>query len=199
MITSVSKQAYVVQRKYPFLENFPFNEFQVEAGDLFKPMAADDSPYPTQTVDPKLLKFVYETDQSSMTIMIFEQELNWLNEIAEKITALDHTTKVIDEAINSTDLLTKRDGVNFAEEWSSKIQDNRTRLSYSTSGEILSGLVRSHAQLTEVINKLVKLALGKGLVGLDREEYQIILTYYQFQLIYTKLILGIVIASKISI
>lgn len=199
MITSVSKQAYVVQKKYPFLENFPFNEFQVEAGDVFKPMGPDESSYPNKIVDPKLLKFVYEVGQSSMTIMIFEQELNWLNEIAEKITDLDHATKAIDDAINSPDLLAKRDGVNFAEEWSSKIQDNRTRLSYSTSGEILAGLVKSQAQLTDVINKLVKLALGKGLVGLDREEYQIILTYYQFQLIYTKLILGIVIASKISI
>lgn len=199
MITSVSKQAYMVQRKYPFLENFPFSEFQVEAGDLFKPMATDESSYPNQTVDPKLLKFVYDTGQSSMTIMIFEQELNWLNEIAEKITDLDHATKVIDDAINSPDILVKRDGVNFAEEWSSKIQDNHTRLSYSTSGEILAGLVKNHVQLTIVINKLVKLALGKGLVGLDHEEYQIILTYYQFQLIYTKLILGIMIASKISI
>ena len=197
MISSISKQAYVVKRKYPFLENFSFKEFQVEAGDVFKPM--DDSDYMNQPIDPKLLKFVYETGPSSMTIMIFEQELNWLNEIAEKITDLDHATKVIDEAIASTDLLVKRDGVNFAEEWSSKIQDNRTRLSYSTSGEILAGLVRNQTQFTTVINKLVKLALGKGLVGLDREEYQIILTYYQFQLIYTKLILGIVIASKISI
>jgi len=197
MISSVSKQAYVVQRKYPFLENFPFKEFQVEAGDVFKPM--DDSVYANRPIDPKLLKFVYDADQSSMTIMIFEQELNWLNSIAEKITDLDHATKVIDEAIESTDLLTKRNGVNFAEKWSSKIQDNHTRLSYSTSGEILAGLVRNQAQFITVINKLVKLALGKGLVGLDREEYQIILTYYQFQLIYTKLILGIVIASKISI
>jgi len=199
MISSVSKQAYVVQRKYPFLENFPFNEFQVEAGEVFNPMGMDDSDYRKTPIDPKLLKFVYEAGQSSMTIMIFEQELNWLNEIAEKITDLNHATKIIDDAINAPDLLAKRDGVNFAEDWSSKIQDNRTRLSYSTSGEILAGLVKNQEQLITVINKLVKLAIGKGLVGLDREEYQIILTYYQFQLIYTKLILGIVIASKISI
>ena len=199
MISSVSKQAYVMQRKYPFLKNFPFKEFQVEIGDEFKPMILDDSDYQEQPVDPKLLKFVYETGQSSMAIMIFEQELNWLNEIAEKITDLDHATKVIDEAIESPDLLVKRDGVNFAEEWSSKIQDNHTRLSYSTSGEILASLVKNQSQLVAIINKLVKLAMCKGLVGLDREEYQIILTYYQFQLIYTKLILGIIISSKISI
>ena len=134
-----------------------------------------------------------------MTIVIFEQELNWINSISNKVTNLDQISKTIDAAIAAEWILDKRDGVNSAEQWCEQLNDAHTKLSYSTSGEILASLVSSHTQLVGVINKIVKLAVGRGLVELTREEYQIILTYYQFQLIYSKFLLGVVISSKISL
>jgi hypothetical protein len=200
MVNTLSKQAYAVQRKYPFLENFPFADFKVEAGNDSSPTTVDTEDYPNQpVVDPNLVKFVYEKGLSAMTVFIFEQELNWINSISNRIQDLDTISRNIDSALEAEDLLSKRNGVNFAERWCQQLQDNRSRLSYSTSGEILTGLVESHVQLVTVINKIVKLANGKGLVGLSRKEYQIILTYYQFQLIYAKALLGVVISSKISL
>ena len=196
MIQSVSKSDYLVKRKYPFLENFPFNEFSIEAIGFNKSSYDDDY---TAAVPTQLIKFLYEKGKSSMTIFVFEQELSWINEVSAKITDLNKIAKIIDSSIKSNDLLRKRNGLRHAEDWCAQLQDSRSRLSYSTSGEILTKLVDNNDQLVSIINKIVKLSIGVGLVGLSEKEYRIILTYYQFQLIYAKLLLGIVIASKISL
>lgn len=198
MIDTISKQAAVVRGKYPFLDNFPFSEFQIEAGEAHN-SSAEANFGQKRVVDPNLLKFTYTKGQSNISIVIFEQELNWLNQISNKITDLDKAKLIIDSAIESNDLLVKRDGVNFAEEWASLLKDKNRKLSYSTSGEILLSLIKSQEQLITIINKIMQLSVNRGLVGLTVEEYQIILTYYQFQLIYVKLILGIIISAKISL
>jgi hypothetical protein len=199
MVTAVSKQTYAIRRKYQFLQNFPFSEFRVESGDQVVPTFFNDEDASSKIAEPSLIKFIYDLGVSNMTVVIFERELSWINQVAEKITDLDGALSTINLALTSDDLLTKRDAVNFTEKWCSQLEDGKIRLSYSTAGEIIASLVESQAQLILVINKLVKLAIGKGLVNLTKKEYQIILTYYQFQLIYSKLILGIVISSKISL
>jgi hypothetical protein len=201
MIASLNKQAYVVSRKYPFLQNFPFSEFQLKAGEFRQQsnMMSTEDASSLQVIDPNLVKFVYEHNGSSMTIVIFEEELNWINSVADKIKDLDGASVKIEDGLkNLDDILLKRDAVNFAESWCFKVQDDRARLSYSTGSEILTSLVKNPNELVSIINKIVKLSLGKGLVSLTEDEYSIILTYYQFQLIYAKLILGIVIGSKLS-
>ena len=150
-------------------------------------------------IDPKLIKFSYTREKSNIAIVIFEQELYWISEVASKIKDLDRILKTINRGLKSKDILAKRDAVEAAEDWCGLIQDNRTSLSYSTMGEILASLIRDKNQMIRVLNHLGHLNLKKGLVSLSKEEYSIILTYYHFQLIYTKLILGLVIASKISI
>lgn len=201
MISALNKQAYAVQRNYPFLENFPFSEFKIELAEALVPnVMEDDSGYQSKVIDPRLIKFLYQTEEGgSMAIVIFEQELNWIDSISEKIVNIDKAVKIIDGAIAAKDIISKRNGVLFTEFWCQQLQDKKTRLSYSTSGEILSSLIENHQQMVSIINKIVKLSIGRGLVGLSAKEYQIIITYYQYQLIYAKLLLGIVISSKISL
>lgn len=134
-----------------------------------------------------------------MTIFIFEQELIFINKVAANISELDTAAKVIDDALDSNELLVKRDATLFAEKWCSQLKDDRAKLSYSAANEILVNLVDGHSELVAIINKIGKLQLVQGLVGLTTKEYSIVLTYYQFQLIYAKLLLGLVISSKISL
>ena len=197
MIATLNKQEYLVKKRYPFLENFPFGEFTIEMGDpTFVPPTDEESD--GQLIDSQLIKFTYSAGQSNIAVVIFDKELTWIHDIAEKIEDLDEITKQINAGLETMDLLPKRDATLFADEWLSKLQDGHTRLSYSTSGEILASLVRNHQQMVVIINKLVKLATGKGLLSLSNEEYAIVLTYYHFQLVYAKLMLGLVISAKIS-
>jgi len=181
--------------------NFPFPEFSIEIAEA--PRASfifEDEDDFASILDPKLIKFVYSIENiNNIAIVIYEKELMWINEISQNIKDLDKISKTLNRAIKSTDILAKRDAIEAAEIWCSQLEDARTKLSYSTMSDILMNLIKDKDKLVSIVNKIASLSLKKGLVSMDRNEYQIILTYYHFQLIYTKLILGLVIASKISI
>lgn len=208
MISSTSKASTVLGRKYPVLKNFPFKEFEIEAADPPTDgfFIEEDEAGLSRIIDPKLIRFIHKSPikskkgfSSEISVVIFEQELNWICGIAEKIDDLDRIAKLLDRALKSDNLLLKRDAVEEAQVWCTRIEDGRTRLSYSTIGDILASLVKDKTEFAIVVNKLMSLSTKKGLVSLTESEYEVIMTHYQFQLIYTKLVLGIVIASKISI
>jgi hypothetical protein len=202
MTASSQRRTKLLENRYPFLKNFPFDEFEIEVGDLnsSKVRHQSDDDFFEDEPGPNVLRFsLGEKDKGRISIVIFEKELSWIAMVADDIKNLDGIRKVLDRGIRSKDLIVKRNAVEAAETWSQAIQDNNARLSYSTMGEVLASMIKGQHQFVQVISKLAALSLKKGLVNLNKEEYEIILTYYHFQLIYTKLILGLVIASKISI
>jgi hypothetical protein len=202
MTASSKRRTRIVENKYPFLKNFPFKEFEIEVGGMASPIVRhhEDDEFFEPEADPSVIRFsVGEKDKGRISIVIFEKELAWLSTIAEEVKNLDGIRKVLDRGIKSKDLIVKRNAVESAEDWSQALKDNRARLSYSTMGEALSSMIKNQNQFVQIISKLATLSLKRGLVNLSKEEYEIILTYYHFQLVYTKLILGLVIASKISI
>jgi hypothetical protein len=202
MISSISKEKYLINRIFPILENFPFSEFNIEMAESpsIRNLLDLDEPADLYDKNHQLIKFVYtESDSSKLSIVIFEQELNWIINVSSNITNLDKISKTLNRAIKSKNLLVKRNAAQVAEAWCSQLKDNRTALSYSTMGEILLKLTDSQAECISIINKLGILSTKTGIVSLNKSEYQIILTYYHFQLIYAKLLLGLVISTKISI
>ncbi len=202
MISSISKEKYLINRIFPILENFPFTEFNIEMAESpsIRNLLDLDEPADLYDRNHQLIKFVYtESDSSKLSIVIFEQELNWIINVSSNITNLDKISKTLTRAIKSKNLLVKRNAAQVAEAWCSQLKDNRTALSYSTMGEILLKLTDSQAECISIINKLGILSTKTGIVSLNKSEYQIILTYYHFQLIYAKLLLGLVISTKISI
>jgi len=202
MISSISKEKYLINRIFPILENFPFSEFNIEMAESpsIRNLLDLDEPSDLYNRNHQLIKFVYtESDLSKLSIVIFEQELNWIINVSSNITNLDKISKTLTRAIKSKNLLVKRNAAQVAEAWCSQLKDNRTALSYSTMGEILLKLTDSQAECISIINKLGILSTKTGIVSLNKSEYQIILTYYHFQLIYAKLLLGLVISTKISI
>jgi hypothetical protein len=88
-----------------------------------------------------------------------------------------------------------------ADEWLSQLADGNSTLSKETFNEVLKSLLgnRSVKQTVQFINTLNRLYSGKGLVRMTRDDLDVAFTYFHFRLIYAKLMLGIVIASKISI
>ncbi len=201
MIVSQNKKAQLLTGKYPFLKNFPFKEFNVEVGELRSSgMVAADFEFEGDGQSPTLVRFSVEDKTLGKTsIVVFETELEWVANLSDKISDLDGIRKTLDKGLRSRNIIVKRDAVDSAELWCKGLEDNRSRLSYSTVGESLMQMIGDRRQLTQVISKIVALSKKKGLVNLTQGEHDIIMAHYHFQLIYTKLILGLVIASKISI
>jgi hypothetical protein len=195
----------ILNKKYPFLANFPFSEFSLEVGEM--PAAPVRMQPEEEMVDSKMsrysspiIKFIYEKD-SRFSINIHEKDLLWIETRAEQVTELDIVSQILTAGLESTNLLEKRDATEIADDWIKKISDNKTMLAYSTFSDVLSALIgdRQIKDTVQLINSINQLANKKGLVKLNRNEYGIIEAYYNFRLIYTRLILGIVIASKISL
>jgi len=201
LTVSKNKRSQFLTGKYPFLKNFPFDEFEIEIGELSSAgMVMADFESSQEMASPSLIRFsIEDAVRGRLSIVLFERELGWISDLSNRITDLDGIRKTLDRGIKSKSLIVKRNAVAVAEAWCNGLQDNRTRLSYSTLGESLMRMIRDHHQLTKVVSKIVALSTKKGLVNLTQEEHDIIMAHYHFQLIYTKLILGLVIASKISI
>ncbi len=201
MIVSQNKRAQLLTGKYPFLKNFPFKEFSVEVGEFRSAgMVAADFDFDGDGQSPTLVRFNTEDKiLGKAGIVVFETELQWVANLSDKISELDGIRKTLDRGLRSRNIIVKRDAVDAAELWCKGLEDNHSRLSYSTVGESLMQMIGDRGQLTRIISKIVALSKKKGLVNLTKEEHDIIMAHYHFQLIYTKLILGLVIASKISI
>jgi hypothetical protein len=201
LIVSKNKRAQFLVGKYPFLKNFPFNEFEIEVGELNSVgMVTTEAGPEMEAPSPTLIRFsINDKTRGRLSIIVFEREIEWISEVSDRVTNLDGIRKVLDRGIRSKDIISKRNAVESAEEWCKALRDNQTRLSYSTLGDDLTQMISSQSQLTQVVSKIVALSKKKGLVNLSQDEHDIIISHYHFQLIYTKLILGLVIATKISI
>lgn len=191
----------ILNKKYPFLVNYPFPDFKLEIGEVANgPIRATDDEPKASKYDSPIIRFLFESD-SKISINIHENDLNWICQRAEHVTELDTIAKKIELGLVSNNILLKRNAVEDSDLWIKLLSDEKTMLAYSTFTEALTGLIgkRSLVDATRLINNINKLAAKKGLVRLGKDEYSVILTYYQFRLVYTKLILGLVIAAKISL
>lgn len=192
-----------VYATYPFLRNFPFQDFHIEAEEVKRPRT-DDGEFEMATVpitNPFIINFVYSRDKQKTAISVFDKELDWLSVRAESINELDDVVRIINDALPSGDIIKKRDAVLVVEHWLKKIADDRATLNYSTFNDILMRLigVTQLKETVQLINNINKLSSGATVIKMDKKQYDIIMTYYDFQMIYCKLVLGIIIAAKISL
>jgi hypothetical protein len=192
-----------VYSNYPFLRNFPFQDFQIEASEVKKPQVDDGEVMSMHSthINPFIINFVYSREKQKTAISVFDRELDWLSTRAESITELDDIVRIINESLPIGDIIKKRDAVLVVEHWLKKIADDRATLNYSTFNDILMRLigVTQLKETVQLINNINKLSSGASVIRMDRKQYDIIMTYYDFQLIYCKLVLGIIIAAKISL
>lgn len=199
----VNTDRSAINRAYPFLSNFPFDkDFDMQIST--SPVAAvmfDEDFASSKSASPYIINFKHLGSSINANISIIKDELIWIGETAESITKLDRIAKRIDRGIKTKDLLVKRDMSLEADEWMKLVADRKSSLSQETFNEVLSGLVGNCSinQTVSLINNLNKLYTKTGLVKLSKAECDVIFTFLHFRLIYAKLILGIVIASKISV
>jgi hypothetical protein len=152
-----------VYANYPFLRNFPFQDFQIEAEELKRPQADDGEFVITANsmTNPFVINFVYSREKQTTAISVFDRELDWLSTRADLITELDDIVHIINEALPAGDIIKKRDAVLVIEHWLKKIADERSTLNYSTFNDILMRLIgvtqlKETVQLINNINKFNK-------------------------------------------
>lgn len=203
MVKEFTKDRVLVNREFPFISNFPFNDdFEIFMESAPMLAVTFDEEFDAAIRRPvKTVNFKNKFSPLKATITMTYEELNWLSNIADRVKKLDKISKRIDRGLKSKDILLKRDIALEADQWLSQVSDNASSLSQETFNEVLRSLLgnRSVKQTVKFINDLNKLYSGKGLIRLPKSDLDVMFTYLHFRLIYAKLILGVIIASKISI
>lgn len=205
MIQAIIKDKSSVQKAYPFLVNFPFiKDFDMELITHPVPSIITDDEFdiiPDFKVPPPTVRFKYGNGPVKADITIFENELVWIADSAENISKLDKVSKKIERGLKSTLLTVKRDSCIEAEYWLAKLTDGQKMLSQATFTDALRAMVNDKEieEVVKVVSALNKLLTKQGFIRLTKDRHRLLLTYLHVRLIYVKLILGVVIASKLSI
>lgn len=203
MLKDFTKDRVALNRTFPFLANFPFNEdFEIYSESTPMLAVMFDEDFESATRRPvKVVNFKSSNSPLKATVSITHDELQWLNKISGGIKKLDRISKRIDRGLKSKDILVKRDISLEADEWLSQVSDSTSSLSQQMFNEVLKSLIgnKTVPQTVKFINDLNKLYSGQGLIKMSKSDLDIMFTYLHFRLIYAKLILGVIIASKISI
>jgi len=192
-----------INRAFPFMKNFPFgNEFSMEVAEAQVMAMMFDEEFSTASrSNPSLINFTNTGSPSKMVISMYPGELEWIGDVADSVKNLDKIAKRIDKGLKAKDIFLKRDIVMESDLWLNGIKDRSATLSKETFNDVIQSLLGGKPldEAVSVINSVNKLYTKKGVVKISKENLNVIFTYFHFRLVYAKLILGIVIASKISL
>ena len=201
---AVNTERSLINKAYPILKNFPFDSnFSIKFLENKEYAMVDSNT--NQVIEivsqQRVLCFTYNIEETTFSICIPEKEIEWINSASNSVKKLDSISKKLDKAIKSKNILYKLDISIESSKWMNDLTHGNTMLSKEILEEALSSIFGQidAPESILLINNINKLYSKRGLVRLTKKEFSIIMTFIHFRLIYVKLILGIVIASKISI
>jgi hypothetical protein len=191
-----------ITKLFPFMQDFPFSEYEIEV----EPDGADLSKEVSSILVEALgsfgsaynINFQYFENNSAVAISFQEEDLLYLIEISPNIKKLDANLKMFNEGLETVDLVKKIKCVQASKKFlKSLLNENITQ-------------PRFEFFLTEILNLNEAILEGELILELQRLKPKRILTekltdleldsifsYLNFQLHYCKILLGIVIATKI--
>ena len=179
----------MIYENFPFLKSFPFDEYTLSSGK--------DADYHEELDKDELIDFTYKAMDKDITISFFNEDMEFLDIISEKVTSLDSLREDIDNALKSDEMLDKFEGIKKVKPFLKKVKSPAVDVSSFTT--VLKGLQEiNEVEFSEgIVNKINK--LDKKLIDFkfNVNEIKAIHSYLDFQLHHAKIMLGVIIASKI--
>lgn len=180
----------MIYQTFPFLQSFPFEEYKLSEGK--------DSDHHQEVFKKEdLYDFQYRAADKDVTISFYKEDIEFLNMISENVKKLDSLRENIDEGLKSSNMLVKFKSIEKSKAFLKKV--NSPAEDVTTFRSVLDGLQEiNEVSLSEGIIKKIN-RLDKKLVDFDFtvNELMAVHAYLDFQLHHVKIMLGVVIASKI--
>jgi hypothetical protein len=180
----------MVYEIFPFLESFPFQDYSIssEVGSEKNEYFSDKD---------ELYDFQYKSMDKDITISFYRDDIEFLHNISDTINKLDSLREDIDRGLESDDTLVKFESIKKTKRFLKKVN------SPAESGEAFRSVLDGLQEMNEI-------ELSEGIIGkinrLDKDiaeysftvnESMAIEAYLNFQLHHVKIMLGVIIASKI--
>jgi len=178
--------------EFDFLNSFPFEEYEITSGKELELPDGEINEYKND-----LYNFTYSIPQSEVTISFHEDDMRFLNEKSNDIQELDSFRKNIDVGLKSNDIKFKFKCIKKNRKFLKRIGSPATKL--DTFNDVLNGIQEMNgAKLSDkLIKKIINLNEKMDLSELTIGEEKSIFSYLNFQLHHVKIMLGVIIASKI--
>lgn len=187
----------------PFMSMFPFEDYEIlleEKGKSYSNLGV--SPLLIDIIGEKgtteNVSFYYYDEESKVSISLPKEDIDWMHEESSRVKKMDAIRATLDVAIESEDLIKKSKAIKAGKKFTKELGCGHL-LSLDLS-DILGEFLTIHET---VLSSKVKLGLQKlsetSLKSQDYTERQFkaISAFLNFQLHYCRIILGVVIASKI--
>lgn len=187
----------------PFMSAFPFTDYEitlVEHGQDFITMGV--SPIlinafgDTGTID--MLNFNYVEGESNISISVFKEDVEWIVGESTRVKKMDQLRAQLDEALETDDLAQKVKSVRTGKKFAKQIDcDSMGGIDLE---EVLTEFLKAHET---VLRSNIKLGIQKLSVAtlksadLSERQFRAVSAFLNFQIHYSKILLGIVIAAKI--
>ncbi len=187
----------------PFMVEFPFGEYKIsmiERGEDFiklgiSPILVEEF---GDTGKIKNLNFYYTDGDSDVLISMYVEDIEWISQESVKVKKIDALNKALETALRSNDLLIKIKAIKESRKFSKILNcDYSTRHDLS---DILNDFLKIH---NTVLQSKIKLGLQKLSEAMlkstefSEKQFNAVSAFLNFQIHYVKILLGIVIASKI--
>lgn len=183
--------------KIPFLAEFPYPEYSFKH-EMLKGSHFGDANSTNEMYETVLFS---HADDPKTFIYIAEKDLWHLYDIRDNVKKLDEISKIVSHGIASDSILELSIASKKAEAWFKEVKGKNFNVGSGTFNDILNGYAGSGKVKSEFITRLAnitnRLYKGSGIVYMKPDEKTVLLKYYKFQLIYYKMLIGIIIATKI--
>ena len=203
MSENLNNSQYQLGEILPFMLAFPFNEYLLEVIDY-------ESSQPKPNVSPILLKefgelesvksitFYYDNGELDITISLYVDDIKIIKEHSKYVKKLDSLRILIDDSLHKKDLLLKIKTIKEGRKFLKTL--NIENIGEDDFNYFLPELLKvydvSLNSKTRIgIQKLSETTLKS--TQFSEKQFRTILEFFNFQIHYIKILLGIVIAAKI--
>lgn len=194
--TAVDKKQLKAMARIPFLADFPYPEFTFHYN-----LMQTRSTLTNEVIgSTDIILFKHENFADPL-VNIIEKEIWHLYEIRDNVQKVNEVSEKVSSAFSSDDLLAKRDASAFAEKWFNEIEGKNFRIGAGTFSDIFENFVgrNKYEEIEQASILLNKLYEGKEVLIMTKDQKKVLDKYFQFQLVYYKILIGIIIAAKISL
>lgn len=187
----------------PFMSSFPFNDYEItmdERGD--DAISLGISPILVKEIGEygttNMLNFHYLENNSEITVSLQKGDVDWIIEEADRIKSIDSIRQKLDDALENDDLTKKLEGVRLGRKFIKKVDP------YRVGAISFNAVLNDLLEINETtLPAKIKLSAQKSIISqlkdqtFSEKQYRALKAFFNFQIHYAKIILGIVISVKI--
>ena len=186
----------------PFMESFPFEDYEIDVEPEGDDISKEISSILIKTLGSfgasYNINFQYFEEDSAVVVSFHEDDILYLSETASKVKKMDSVLQELDAGLETGDIKQKIEQIKKSKKFIKQLDNDN--LTYTRFEPFLSEMLKLNDAVleNELMLELHKLKPKKILTkSLSPEQKDSICAYLNFQLHYCKILLGIVIATKI--